>query len=147
MTQARNGQKPFGRRVSSLAGGEKRDSEENHLLKTVASRGPWYSEEQSEEALMTNPNFGPNCRQNELGLRSWHREEQSEEDLLTKFGPREEPGQQGLLTLLLSMPRPPAQLILAAIWPKVRAGCQGLLTLLLRVPRSLRCHPFEEVRF
>ena len=52
---------------------------------------------------MTNQNFGPNCRQNELGLRSWHREE----DLLTKFGPREEPGQQGLLTFILSMPRAP----------------------------------------
>ena len=32
---------------------------------------------------MTNPNFGPNRRQNELGLRSWHREEKSEEALLT----------------------------------------------------------------
>ena len=45
---------------------------ESHLLKTVASGGLWHSEEKSEEALMTNPNFGPNRRQNELGLRSWH---------------------------------------------------------------------------
>ena len=52
----------FGRRVSSLAGGEKRDSEETGLPKTVASGGPWHSEEKSEEALMTNPNFGPNRR-------------------------------------------------------------------------------------
>ena len=36
-----------------MAGGEKRDSEESHLLKTVASGGPWHSEEQSEEALST----------------------------------------------------------------------------------------------
>ena len=85
----------------------------------MASGGAWHSEEESEEALVTNQNFGPNCRQNELGLRSWHREEQSEEDLLTKFGPREEPGQQGLLTLLLSVSRPQAQLILAAIWPNL----------------------------
>ena len=34
------------------------------------------------------------------------------------FGPGEEPGQQGLLTLHLSVTRPQAQLILAAIWPK-----------------------------
>ena len=65
----------FERRVSSLAGGEKRDSEEQGLLKTVGSGGPWHSEEKSEEALMTNPNFGPNRRQKKLGLRSWHREE------------------------------------------------------------------------
>ena len=41
---------PFGRRVSFLAGGVKRDSEESHLLKTVASGGLWHSEEQGEEA-------------------------------------------------------------------------------------------------
>ena len=58
------------------AGGrEKGDSEEAGLLKTVAPGGPWHSEEKSEEALMTNPNFGPNRRQSELGLRSWDREE------------------------------------------------------------------------
>ena len=43
----------FGRRVSFLAEGVKRDSEEAHLLKTVASGGPWHSEEQGEEALLT----------------------------------------------------------------------------------------------
>ena len=68
-----------------MAGGEKRDSEETGVLKTVASVGPWHSEEKSEEALMTNPNFGPNRRQNELGLRSWHREEKIEEALLTSL--------------------------------------------------------------
>ena len=47
------GPRAFGRRVSSLAGGEKRDSEESHLLKTVASGGPWHSEVQGEEALLT----------------------------------------------------------------------------------------------
>ena len=75
---------------------------------------------------MTNPDFGPNRRQDELVLRSWHREEKTEEALLTSlkdwaklpparpgrcrrrhFGPREEPGQQGLLTFILSMPRAP----------------------------------------
>ena len=44
---------PFGRRVSFLAEGVKRDSEEAHLLKTVASGGPWHSEVQGEEALLT----------------------------------------------------------------------------------------------
>ena len=34
---------------------------------------------------MTNPHFGPNCHQNELGLRSWHREEKIEEALLTSL--------------------------------------------------------------
>ena len=43
----------FGRRVSFLAEGVKRDSEEAHLLKTVASGGPWHSEVQGEEALLT----------------------------------------------------------------------------------------------
>ena len=43
----------FGRRVSFLAEGVKRDSEESHLLKTVASGGPWHSEVQGEEALLT----------------------------------------------------------------------------------------------
>ena len=42
-------------------------------------------EGKSEEALMTNPNFEPNRRQNELGLRSWHREEKVEEALLTSL--------------------------------------------------------------
>ena len=45
--------RPFGRRVSFLAEGVKRDSEEAHLLKTVASGGPWHSEVQGEEALLT----------------------------------------------------------------------------------------------
>ena len=53
---------PFGRRVSSLAGGEKRDSEESHLLKTVASGGPWHSKEQGEEALLPGSKIGPKCR-------------------------------------------------------------------------------------
>ena len=53
---------PFGRRVSSLAGGEKRDSEEPHLLKTVASGGPWHSCEQGEEALLPGSKIGPKCR-------------------------------------------------------------------------------------
>ena len=53
---------PFGRRVSSLAGGEKRDSEESHLLKTVASGGPWHSYEQGEEALLPGSKIGPKCR-------------------------------------------------------------------------------------
>ena len=35
------------------------------------------------------------------------------------FGPIFEPGQQGLLTLHLSVTRPQAQLILAAIWPNL----------------------------
>ena len=65
----------FGRWVCSLAGGEKRDSEETGLPKTVASGGAWHSEEKSEEAQMTIPNFGPNRRHNKMGLRSWHREE------------------------------------------------------------------------
>ena len=52
----------FGRRVSSLAGGEKRDSEEYHLLKTVASGGPWHSYEQDEEALLPGSKIGPKCR-------------------------------------------------------------------------------------
>ena len=52
-----------------MAGGEKRDSEETGLLKTVASVGPWHSEEKSEEALMTNLNFEPNRRQKELCVR------------------------------------------------------------------------------
>ena len=43
----------FGRRVSFLAEGVKRDSEGSHLLKMVASGGPWHSEEQGEEALVT----------------------------------------------------------------------------------------------
>ena len=43
----------FGRRVSFLAEGVKRDSEESHLLKTVASGGAWHSEEEGEEALLT----------------------------------------------------------------------------------------------
>ena len=30
------------------------------------------SVEEVDEALMTNPKFGPNCRQNELGQRSCH---------------------------------------------------------------------------
>ena len=34
---------------------------------------------------MTNPNFGPNCRQNELSLRLWHRREKIEEALLTSL--------------------------------------------------------------
>ena len=33
--------------------GVKRDSEESHLLKTVASGGAWHSEEEGEEALLT----------------------------------------------------------------------------------------------
>ena len=48
-----SGVRPFGRRVSFLAEGVKRDSEEAHLLKTVASGGPWHSEVQGEEALLT----------------------------------------------------------------------------------------------
>ena len=51
-----------------MAGGEKRDSEETGVLKTVASVGPWHSEEKSEEALITNQKFEPNRRQNELGI-------------------------------------------------------------------------------
>ena len=54
--------RPFRRRVSSLAGGEKGDSEESHLLKTVASGGPWHSYEQGEEALLPGSKIGPNCR-------------------------------------------------------------------------------------
>ena len=45
---------PFGRRVSFLAGGVKRDSEEAHLLKTVPSGGAWRSEDEGEETLLTS---------------------------------------------------------------------------------------------
>ena len=44
----------FGRRVSFLAEGVKRDSEEAHLLKTVPSGGAWLSEDEGEEALLTS---------------------------------------------------------------------------------------------
>ena len=54
--------------ILTWAGAQVRNSSlESHLLKTVASGGPWHSEEKSEEALMTNPNFGVNCCQNALG--------------------------------------------------------------------------------
>ena len=43
----------FGRRVSFLAEGVKRDSEEAHLLKTVPSGGAWRSEDEGEETLLT----------------------------------------------------------------------------------------------
>ena len=43
----------FGRRVSFLAKGVIRDSEEAHLLKTVPSGGAWRSEDEGEEALLT----------------------------------------------------------------------------------------------
>ena len=45
---------PFGRRVSFLAEGVKRDSEEAHLLKTVPSEGAWRSEDEGEETLLTS---------------------------------------------------------------------------------------------
>ena len=45
---------PFGRRVSFLAEGVKRDSEEAHLLKTVPSGGAWRSEDEGEETLLTS---------------------------------------------------------------------------------------------
>ena len=44
----------FGRRVSFLAEGVKRDSEEAHLLKTVPSGGAWRSEDEGEETLLTS---------------------------------------------------------------------------------------------
>ena len=44
----------FGRRVSFLAEGLKRDSEEAHLLKTVPSGGAWRSEDEGEETLLTS---------------------------------------------------------------------------------------------
>ena len=44
----------FGRRVSFLAEGVKRDSEEAHLLKTVPSEGAWRSEDEGEETLLTH---------------------------------------------------------------------------------------------
>ena len=46
--------RPFGRRVSFLAEGVKRDSEEAHLLKTVPSGGAWRSEDEGEETLLTS---------------------------------------------------------------------------------------------
>ena len=44
----------FGRRVSFLAKGVIRDSEEAHLLKTVPSGGAWRSEDEGEETLLTS---------------------------------------------------------------------------------------------
>ena len=67
--------------------------------------------------------------------------------LRRQLGRNFQPGRQGLLTFLLSVTRPPAQLCFAAIWPRFWVGQQGLLILLLRVPRSPRCHRFEEVSF
>ena len=79
---------PFGRRVSSK-GGEKRDSKETGLLKTVASSGRSVASRGGKCGglvdHMTNPNFGPNRRQYELGLGSCHQEEESEEAPTTRL--------------------------------------------------------------
>ena len=58
------------------------------------------------------------------------------------FGPGEEPGQQGLLTLLLSVTRPQAQLILAAIWPKGGTWSTGPPHLALQSAMVLPMPPF-----
>ena len=46
------------RKASLLLGGERRDSEEIGLHKTVSFGGAWHSEEEGEETLLTNPNLG-----------------------------------------------------------------------------------------
>ena len=53
----------------SLTNAKETADDAGSLLKTVASVGPWHSEEKSEEALMTNLNFEPNRRQKELCVR------------------------------------------------------------------------------
>ena len=135
----------------------------------VSLGGAWHSEEEDEETLLTNPKSRPDRHKTELGRGSCHRDEECEEALATRLKipaqlPPQPPGQltqagqagfwpkrgawtPGLLTFLLSVPRPPAQLCFLAIWPRFWVGQQGLLTILLRVPRSPRCHRFEEVSF
>ena len=60
-------------------------SSETHLLKTVAWGGAWHSQEDGEEALVTDPNFRPGRHETELGRGSCHREEESEEALATRL--------------------------------------------------------------
>ena len=60
-------------------------SSETHLLKTVASGGAWHSQEDGEEALVTDPNFRPGRHETELGRGSCHIEEESEEALATRL--------------------------------------------------------------
>ena len=60
-------------------------SSETHLLKTVASGGAWHSQEDGEEAPVTNPKFRPNRRETGLGMRSCHSEEDCEEASATSL--------------------------------------------------------------
>ena len=51
----------------------------------VASGGAWHSQEDGEEALVTNPKFRQNRRKSGLGMRSCHSEEDCEEASATSL--------------------------------------------------------------
>ena len=104
------------RKASLLLGGERRDSEEIGLHKTVSFGGAWHSEEEDEETLLTNPKSRPDRHKTELGRGSWHREEESEEALATR------------LKIPAQLPPPPGQLTQAGqagFWPKRGAWSPG----------------------
>ena len=101
----------------------------------VASGGAWHSQEDGEEAPVTNPKFRPNRRETGLGMRSCHSEEDCEEASATSLEDWAKMPPARLGDLHFEIHHCSGHHARRQFGLILEAGCRGLLTVLLSVTR------------